>query len=72
MTTPEMLSYFSRDVADYKRKGVRNEVRDVRLLQGDWRRLGESPRKATAGPIRGRLHASWPAAARTTPPAERG
>jgi predicted lipid-binding transport protein (Tim44 family) len=35
MTTPEMLSYFSRDLADYKRKGVRNEVTDVKLLQGD-------------------------------------
>jgi predicted lipid-binding transport protein (Tim44 family) len=35
MTTPEMLSYFSRDLADYARKGVRNEVSDVKLLQGD-------------------------------------
>ena len=35
MTTPEMLSYFSRDIADYQRKGVRNEVTDVKLLQGD-------------------------------------
>ncbi len=44
MVTPEMLSYFSRDLADYKRKGVRNEVTDVRLLQGDlaesWREPG--------------------------------
>lgn len=35
LTTPEMLSYFSRDLADYARKGVRNEVTDVKLLQGD-------------------------------------
>jgi predicted lipid-binding transport protein (Tim44 family) len=35
LTTPEMLSYFSRDLADYARKGVRNEVSDVKLLQGD-------------------------------------
>jgi predicted lipid-binding transport protein (Tim44 family) len=44
MTTPEMLSYFSRDLADYARKGVRNEVSDVKLLQGDlaeaWREAG--------------------------------
>jgi predicted lipid-binding transport protein (Tim44 family) len=44
MVTPEMLSYFSRDIADYKRKGVRNEVTDVKLLQGDlaesWREDG--------------------------------
>jgi len=35
MTTPEMLSYFSRDLAEDKRKGVRNEVADVKLQQGD-------------------------------------
>ena len=44
MVTPEVLSYFSRDLADYKRKGVRNEVTDVKLLQGDlaesWREDG--------------------------------
>jgi predicted lipid-binding transport protein (Tim44 family) len=44
MTTPEMLSYFARDLADYERKGVRNEVSDVKLLQGDlaeaWREAG--------------------------------
>jgi predicted lipid-binding transport protein (Tim44 family) len=43
MVTPEMLSYFSRDIADYQRKGVRNEVTDVKLLQGD---LAESWREA--------------------------
>jgi predicted lipid-binding transport protein (Tim44 family) len=44
LATPEMLSYFSRDLADYKHKGVRNEVTDVKLLQGDlaesWREPG--------------------------------
>jgi predicted lipid-binding transport protein (Tim44 family) len=44
LTTPEMLSYFSRDLADYARKGVRNEVSEVKLLQGDlaeaWRESG--------------------------------
>jgi predicted lipid-binding transport protein (Tim44 family) len=44
LVTPEMLSYFSRDLADYRRKGVRNEVTDVKLLQGDlaeaWREAG--------------------------------
>jgi predicted lipid-binding transport protein (Tim44 family) len=35
MTTPEMLSYFSRDLADNKRQGVRSEIADVKLLQGD-------------------------------------
>jgi predicted lipid-binding transport protein (Tim44 family) len=35
MTTPEMLSYFSQDLADEKRKGVRCEISDVKLLQGD-------------------------------------
>jgi len=35
MTTPEMLSYFSRDLADAKRDGIRYETSDVKLLQGD-------------------------------------
>lgn len=35
MTTPEMLSYFSHDLAEDKRNGVRGEVSDVKLLQGD-------------------------------------
>lgn len=35
MTTPEMLSYLSRDLAENKKKNVRSEVADVRLLQGD-------------------------------------
>jgi predicted lipid-binding transport protein (Tim44 family) len=44
MTTPEMLSYFSQDLADNARQGLRNEVADVKLLQGDlseaWREGG--------------------------------
>ena len=33
--TPEMLSYFSQDLADNVKQGVRNEVANVKLLQGD-------------------------------------
>ncbi|HEU0063168.1 MAG TPA: TIM44-like domain-containing protein [Hyphomicrobiaceae bacterium] len=44
MTTPEMLSYFSQELANNARRGVRNEVSGVRLLQGDvseaWREPG--------------------------------
>ncbi|RJF81772.1 hypothetical protein D3877_16815 [Azospirillum cavernae] len=35
LATPEMLSYFSGDLADNKAKGVVNKVSDVALLQGD-------------------------------------
>jgi predicted lipid-binding transport protein (Tim44 family) len=35
MVTPEMLSYFAEQLAEQESRGVRNEVRDVRLLQGD-------------------------------------
>jgi predicted lipid-binding transport protein (Tim44 family) len=35
MTTPEMFSYFSQDLADNARKGVRNEISGVKLLEGD-------------------------------------
>lgn len=35
MATPEMLSYFAEQLAEQESRGVRNEVRDVRLLQGD-------------------------------------
>jgi predicted lipid-binding transport protein (Tim44 family) len=35
MVTPEMRSYFAEQVAEQTSRGVRNEVRDVRLLQGD-------------------------------------
>ena len=42
--TPEMLSYFSKDLADNAERGVRNEVSNVKLLQGDlseaWREGG--------------------------------
>jgi predicted lipid-binding transport protein (Tim44 family) len=44
MTTPEMLSYFSQELADNARRGVHNEVSGVTLLQGDlaeaWREPG--------------------------------
>jgi Tim44-like domain len=44
MTTPEMLSYFSQDLADNAKQGLRNVVSDVKLLQGDlseaWRESG--------------------------------
>jgi predicted lipid-binding transport protein (Tim44 family) len=44
MTTPEMLSYFSQELSDNAKQGVRNEVSDVKLLQGDvseaWRENG--------------------------------
>jgi predicted lipid-binding transport protein (Tim44 family) len=35
LTTPEMESYFARDLAANKAKGVVNEVSSVKLLQGD-------------------------------------
>jgi len=35
MVTPEMLSYFAEQLAEQTSRGVRNEVTDVRLLQGD-------------------------------------
>jgi len=35
MVTPEMLSTFAEQLAEQTSCGVRNEVRDVRLLQGD-------------------------------------
>ena len=44
LTTPEMLSYFSQDLAEDAKQGVRNEISDVKLLQGDvseaWREDG--------------------------------
>lgn len=44
ITTPEMLSYFSGDLARNARQGVRNEISGVKLLQGDvseaWREGG--------------------------------
>jgi predicted lipid-binding transport protein (Tim44 family) len=35
LTTPEMLSYFSQDLASNAKQGVRNDISDVKLLQGD-------------------------------------
>ena len=35
LATPEMLSYFAEQLAAQTSQGVRNEVTDVRLLQGD-------------------------------------
>jgi predicted lipid-binding transport protein (Tim44 family) len=44
MTTPEMLSYFSEELASNAKRGVRNELSNVKLLQGDlseaWRENG--------------------------------
>ena len=44
MTTPEMLSHFSQELADNARRGVRNDVSGIALLQGDlaeaWREPG--------------------------------
>jgi predicted lipid-binding transport protein (Tim44 family) len=35
LATPEMVSYFAEQLADQASRGVRNEVRDVSLRQGD-------------------------------------
>ena len=35
LATPEMVSYFAEQLAEQASRGVRNEVTDVRLLQGD-------------------------------------
>ncbi|MGE0626307.1 MAG: Tim44 domain-containing protein [Hyphomicrobiaceae bacterium] len=45
ITTPEMVSYLSEDVADNAKNGVRNEISGTRLLQGD---LAEAWREADA------------------------
>lgn len=42
-TTPEMLSYFAKDLADEKREGVRWEVSNVKLLQGDLSEAWQEP-----------------------------
>jgi predicted lipid-binding transport protein (Tim44 family) len=44
LTTPEMESYFARDLAANKAKGVVNQVANVKLLQGD---LSEAWREGT-------------------------
>lgn len=45
ITTPEMFSHFSRELADNAKSGVRNEISDVKLLQGD---VSEAWREGTA------------------------
>ena len=35
LTTPEMMSYLAEELAENAAKGLRNQVSDVRLLQGD-------------------------------------
>jgi predicted lipid-binding transport protein (Tim44 family) len=35
LVTPEMLSYYAEELAANASRGVRNEITDVRLLQGD-------------------------------------
>ncbi len=44
-TTPEMLSYFSEDLARNASRGVVNQISDVKLLQGDlseaWREIND-------------------------------
>lgn len=44
ITTPEMLSYFAEQISDNAKRGLRNEVTDIKLLQGDiseaWRENG--------------------------------
>jgi predicted lipid-binding transport protein (Tim44 family) len=41
--TPEMLSYFTRDLADAKRDGIRYETSNVKLLQGDLSEAWQEP-----------------------------
>jgi predicted lipid-binding transport protein (Tim44 family) len=45
MATPEMLSYFSEQLADNASRGLINRVTDVKLLQGD---LAEAWREGRA------------------------
>ena len=35
LSTPEMVSYFSEELADNAKRGVRNEVTDVHLVEAD-------------------------------------
>jgi predicted lipid-binding transport protein (Tim44 family) len=35
LVTPEMLSYYAEELAGNASRGVRNEIKDVKLLQGD-------------------------------------
>lgn len=43
--TPEVMSYFAEELADNASRGVRNEISDVKLLQGD---LAEAWREGDA------------------------
>jgi len=45
VATPEMVSYFSEDLAENASRGVVNKVTDVKLLQGD---LSEAWREGNA------------------------
>lgn len=45
MATPEMLSYFAGELHENKQKGLRNDIADPKLLQGD---LSETWREANA------------------------
>lgn len=44
LTTPEAMSYLAEELSDNATKGLRNEVRDVHLVQGD---VAESWREGT-------------------------
>ncbi|MCM2438698.1 Tim44 domain-containing protein [Agrobacterium vitis] len=44
ITTPEAMSYLAEELGEHATKGVKNEVRDVHLLQGD---LAEAWREGT-------------------------
>ena len=45
LTTPEAMSYLAEELGENATNGVKNEVKDVRLLQGDlaeaWRENGQ-------------------------------
>jgi predicted lipid-binding transport protein (Tim44 family) len=45
LSTPEMARYLEEDLADDRRRGIRNEVSEPKLLQGD---LAEAWREGTA------------------------
>jgi predicted lipid-binding transport protein (Tim44 family) len=53
LSTPEMVSYFSEELADNAKRGLRNEVRDVHLVSADiaeaWREDGTDYATAAFG-----------------------
>lgn len=53
LATPEMVSYLSEELADNAKRGVRNSVSDVRLLQAD---IAESWRESDADYATAALH----------------